>query len=261
MPFQLKHFASYGSSHPVPARIFLQMDDLLQATDLDEGRKERTREYLFRCSDQLVRAEQKKDAFLRSCASFMESVKSGRAFSTQPHAIEIHEPENLGDEYELFFIRLATALRMAVGAAGLILEGEPLKWRQFESKVKQRFPDEGHPVRMALSSHSGWTADLFEARGEIEHDPFLFQGFTIESGASDLVLELQPPRMASGESAIEAVRRLYQNGFAFAEDLVVCAIETRLPSFVMLIEVPETQRDKAKPVRFRLGLREGVLPP
>ncbi len=258
IPFQFKKFANYGSSHPAAARLLLQMGDLLGVSGVDETMRTKIKEYLFRCSDEMARAQHKRDAFLEKCKAFRGDVRVGRGIVMQQHAVQLREPEELSDDYQLFLIHLVIALRMALKAAGLILLGRPAGWQGIKQTVEARFPD-GHPLRELLRRHTSWSDALFEARGEIEHDPFVFEGFKVQPSLTG-VLQVVDPRMPDGSSAMDAIPRYYDDGFVFAEELVARAIESTFSHGLFLREIPEGQRDPAKPVRFVVTMPPGFFP-
>lgn len=253
--FQLKKFADYGSAHPAAARLFLQMDDLLGVTSFDAGTKDQIKQHLFRCADETVKAQRKKDAFLEKCRRFAEDMRAGRGIVAQTHVIELKEPEGLSDDFQLFLIHLTIALRMAIKAAAVVLIGRPGGWGVVKQTVEQRFPAD-HPIRELLAQHGSWTDSLFAARGEIEHDPFLFEGYKAEPSPTGL-LQLADPKMPDGSSAVDAVARYYADGFIFSEELVARALESTFSHGFTLGEIPEERRDPAKPIRFVVQLPPG----
>ncbi len=160
----------------------------------------------------------------------------------------------MADDYQLFLLRLVIALRMAVSAAGLILFGEILKWKALSKRVNEEFPTD-HPLVVTFKAHEQWTEDLFEFRGELEHDPYLFRGFTVQQDGA--ALKVVEPQLPDGASAVQAFPKYYDDGFAFAEHLIIGAIKTKLPQLVRLREIPEDQRDPSMPMRFALEI-EGL---
>lgn len=257
IPFQLKKFRDYGSSHPAAARLSLQMFDLLNGTPLAEDAKDQIRQHLFRCTDEMVQAQRKRDAFLEKCRRFADDVKAGRGVVAREHVLEIREPEDMTDDFQLFLIHLTIALRMAVKTAGIVLTGKPTGWPTLRQAIEQRFPND-HPLRELLQ-HAGWTDVLFAARGEIEHDPFMFEGFKVEPTSAG-ILQVSDPKMPDGSSAVEAVARYYDDGLVLMEELIVRTLESLYPAAFYLREIEENQRDPAKPVRFVMALRPGALP-
>lgn len=258
-PFQLKKFANYGSSHPAAARLFLQFADLLNMTDVSEEHHDQVSQHLFRAADEMVKTEERKNAFLEKCQRFHDDVREGRGIRAQQHTLELVEPEGLADDYQLFLIRLVIGLRMAIKAAKIILSlTEKRKWEDFTKEVDRSFGPE-HPLTEVIRRHEAWTNDLFGVRGDVEHDPYIFQGFKVlvsEAGVPQLI----DPQLPDGQPAPSALARYYEDGFTFAEELVVNAIKTRLPDFVVVREIPEEQRDPGKPIRYVLDLAPGTLP-
>lgn len=254
MPFQLKKLdMGVGGSHPAVARLVLGPADSMQMTNLTPELRDLIGRYLFRCMQEFVKIEKKREAFLAKCAAFHASVKEGKGVIAQSHAIELHEPEGLEDDYELFLLHLVLALRMAASAAGLILYGEPMKWPGLKKRLKAEQPNSA--VLRTMEAHEPWTSDLFDVRGEIEHDPYLFRGFTVQQDG--LTYKVVDPQLTDGTSAVQAFPKFYADGFACAEDLVIGAITTRLPDFVRLREIPEDQLDPSMPKRFALEIRPG----
>lgn len=254
MPFQVKKLdTGVGSSHPAVARLVLGPAELMQTTDLTPDRRDLIGRYLFRCMQEFVKTEKKLEAFLAKCAAFHASVKEGKGITAQPHALELQEPEGLEGDYELFLLHLVMAMRMAVSAAGLILYGEPMKWHGLKKRLKAEQPDSA--VFRTMEAHEPWTSDLFDVRGEIEHDPYLFRGFTVHQDG--LTYKVVDPQLPDGTSAAQTFPKFYADGFACAEDLVIGAITTRLPDFVRLREISEDQRDPSMPKRFALEIQVG----
>lgn len=238
----------FDGSHPVAGRIMWEMPELVDAADVPEPQKGQVRLHVLRGMEQFIKADERREAFLEKSQRIIARATSD---SYQPGsegmAVEV---AGMSDDYQLFLIALSIALRMAVKTAGIVVTGEPKAWPALVKHIEGNF-DRTHPLSTLIDRHREWTDDLFDVRGKVEHDAFIFEGFTVLRGANGAI-EISPPRMPDGTSMLEGVPRYWQQGFELFEELVARALETKLPANRRLREVREGARDANRPVRFAL---------
>lgn len=249
-PFQLKKVADVGTANPLVARLDTQMFDLVDALGLPKADRDTILEHTHVGSQWFLRAEQNKNEYALLSGRFMARAVTGTGIRVQGAALAILEPLNLGDYYQLFLIDLTIGLRLFFKAAGLVLTGRPIGWHDLKATVEQSFAH-GHPLRVLIDKHGGWSKTLYDDRGDVEHDPYMFTGFQVGTNPQGDHFLLRP-RGADGRPLEEIMETYFQDGFAFAEELVAFAIESQLPPGRQVIEIPEPQRNSRAPVRFQV---------
>lgn len=251
VPFQIKQVADVGTANPVVARLQLQMFDLVDTLGLPKAPRDGILEHTFIGSQWLIRAEKNMNEFTRLSSKFIRKAAEGSGVYFQGTTMPtVLEPLNLGDHYQLFLISPTIGLRLFFKAAGMILTGQSTGWHDLRTAIEQGFPH-GHPLRALLDRHGEWSKTLFEDRGNIEHDPYMFTGFRVGPDEQRRPLLFRPVD-ADGRPLEDVMQGYFEDGFIFAEELVVLAIESKLPAGKQLVEIPEPQRDPRAPIRFRV---------
>jgi hypothetical protein len=250
-PFQLKKFSDVGTGNSlIVARLNMQMFNLVDALGLAKSDRDPIVEHAFVGSQWFLRAEQNKREYKHRAGRFIARVAAGSGVRVQGPTLEVLEPLNLGDYYQLFLIELTIGLRLFFKAAGMILTGHPTGWQDLKRAIEQGFPL-GHPLRVLIAKHGQWSKVLYEDRGDVEHDPYMFSGFQVGADAQDNFLLFRPVG-EDGRPLEDIMETYFQDGFLFAEELVAFAIESRLPAGRQLVEIPEPQRNPQAPIRFEV---------
>lgn len=250
VPFQIKQAADVGTTNRVVARLQLQMFALVDALGLPKALRDGILEHTFVGSQWFIRAEKNKNEYVRLSDKFIRKAAEGSGVRFQGTTMPtVLEPLHLGDHYQLFLISLTIGLRLFFKATGMILTGQATGWHDLKTAVEQAFP-QGHPLRLLIDRHGGWSKTLFEDRGDIEHDPYMFTGFRVGPDKDRRPILFQPVGV-DGRPLEVVMEGYFRDGFVFAEELVVLAIKSRLPAGRQLVEIPEPQRDPRAPIRFR----------
>ncbi len=249
-PFQLKQLANVGTTNPIVARLQMQMFHLVDALGFAKPARDALLEHTVVGSRWFLRAEQNRNEYAHLSRRFIARAAEGGGVRVQGAALLLLEPLNLGDHYQLFLINLTIGLRLFFKAAGMILSGNPTGWHDLKTKIEQTF-HQGHPLRVLIDKHGQWSKILYDDRGDVEHDPYMFTGFRVGTDQHDNPLLFRP--VGEDGRALEDVMEGYlKDGFLFAEELVALAIESKLPSGRQLVEIPEPQRDPRAPIRFQV---------
>lgn len=251
VPFQIKPVGDVGTANPIVARLQMQVFDLVDALGLAKAERDGILEHTFVGSQWFVRAEKNKNEFVRLSHKFIGKAAEGSGVrfhgTTMPVVLE---PLNLGDHYQLFLISLTVGLRLFFKATGIVLTGRATGWHDLKTSIEQGFA-QGHPLRVLLDNHERWSKTLFEDRGDIEHDPYMFTGFRVGPDAEGRPILFRPVG-ADGRPLEDVMEGYLKDGLLFAEELVAHTIKSRLPAGRRWIEIPEPQRNPRAPIRFRI---------
>ncbi len=224
-PFQMKQFANVGTTNPIVARLQMQMFDLVDALGLAKAARDAILEHTFVGSQWFVRAEQNKNEFIRLSRRFIGRAGEGSAVRVQGKVLVVLEPLNLGDYYQLFLINLTIGLRLFFKAAGMVLTGHPTGWHDLKTAIEQGFA-QSHPLRVLIDKHGQWSKTLYDDRGDVEHDPYMFTGFRVGPDGQGNYLLFRP--VGAKDQPLEDIMETYfRDGFTFAEEIVVLTIESR----------------------------------
>ncbi len=133
----------------------------------------------------------------------------------------------------------------------MVLTGHPTGWHDLKTAIGQGFA-QGHPLRVLIDKHGQWSKTLYDDRGDVEHDPYMFSGFRVGTDEQGNHRLLRP--MGANDQPPEDIMETYfRDGFTFAEELFVLAIQPQLPAGRLLVDIPEPQRDPQAPVRFKVS--------
>jgi len=100
-------------------------------------------------------------------------------------------------------------------------------------------------------------------RNEYEHPksskPFV-RGFNI-TPIKDKKYLVDMPKFFNDIQILSGLEVYSHNLLTFSEEMIALTLTNHFPNPITLYEVPEDQRAKDCPIRFRIGLKEGVTLP
>ena len=97
-----------------------------------------------------------------------------------------------------------------------------------------------------LQETRNWSEPLISIRNDL-HEGWLLPKFAYKE--TDGRIEIQEPQIL-GQTASEFVNRMTDRVCCFAEDVLVCALQARMPSGFSVAEIPLPERKPECPIRF-----------
>lgn len=255
-PFSWIKISNYGTSNPIVARTSYQSQQLLNLYAFDkEFEKERSK-VMWEIQQRLVACYDMSSSMIKEIESskltFKEKAKNDPSF--HPWIM------NIDTRLESFLQSAKLGLRDIGGILKLFF-GEDfghyyhkaLEW------AEKQFTNID-PLTKTIRKHSAWIAEIIDMRNAVEHPADRTRGrlhienFRLNRGNSKIKLN-EPVWWLTNEQAslvandlpaiVDCLLRL-------SEELYVTAlIKQDTPIAVMIEEIPEKQRDKSAPVRFR----------
>jgi len=255
-PFTFVKVSDYGTSNSIVARTFYQSQQLLKLYAFDKEFEKHNSEVMWEIQRQLLNCYEKSSSIINeienSKLAFKEKVKNDLSF--HPWIM------NLDTRLESFFQSAKLGLRNIGGILKLFF-GEDfvhfyhkaLKW------AKEQF-GEDDPLTKTLNSHSKWIVEVIDIRNAIEHPKekqrgrFHVDNFRIRRCDSRVELAEplwwltdDPPYIVSAVLPI-----IVEQLLRLSEELYVTSlIKQKTPILVEIKEIPEDNRDKSAPMRFR----------
>lgn len=259
-PFTFVKVSDHGTSNPIVARTFYQSQQLLNLYAFDKEFEKQNSEVMWEIQRQLLDCYEKSSSMIKeienSKLEFKEKVKNDLSF--HPWIMD------LDTRLESFFQSAKLGLRN-IGGIFKLFFGEDfghfyhkaVKW------AKEQF-GEDDPLTKTLNIHSKWIVEVIDIRNAIEHPNekprgrFHVDNFRIRHRNSRV--ELSEPLWWLTDDAPHIVSVvlpiIVEQLIRLSEELYVTSlIKQKTPIAVEIKEIPEENRDKSAPMRFRaIGL-------
>lgn len=269
MQFQIQKIHDEGSSEPFIARLWLGIleirDQVLQFRydDMASARNAFDRDYqpvldsleILRTAARNIR---------KLIDEHCRKVEAGEIVSFQPNAIAISESiETLLRDMVSTFLNAGT--RALKGMQPLLERFQISIGCLFmkEANFQKGLDDlraKGHiPVADYLSSvRTAWSEPLITRRNALEHEGWRPSPvkYRVDGGR---VVMIEPD--IDGLPTSEYADKMTKRTINFVEDILAYAFSTMLPTPVIMVEEPVTERDSTRPTRFQLNLIGGDKTP
>ncbi len=274
MTFRIQQLSDYGTANPIVARLSLQTKELLQFYNLSDKQKEEVFGLMFlsiqpklmtcfRIMEQLtkeVREQQKKIDEVG-----LEFQAHGRAY-TLPSILDLQH------RTETFLYNAKSVLRDLTDIFSILFSMDFKKEARFDKVLKwsmKRFGAEDPLTKMLGDDESTWIKKIIKMRNAVEH-PGGHSGFlhvenfnSIEKEKAVLVIE--PEWYLNNEEKVPIVYEMaamVNNLLTFCEETLILCLEKFNKGFpIVIVEIPEKERDEACPIRFRMTIDQTKLKP
>jgi hypothetical protein len=163
------------------------------------------------------------------------------------------------DNSRIFLKFAKQALQQLAKALGILLEKDfnGPHFHKVLERSKERL-GENHIVTKLLNEDQGWLQEINTIRNEDEHPQFdkpFASGFSI-SRMQDGKFLVNVPRFFNDTPVLNRLEVYSHNLLTFTEELIAHTLEEFFPGMVRVYDIPEDQRNRSNPIRYRLGLRE-----
>lgn len=272
-PFIIQKISNYGTSHPVVARLMCQTMELLKWTTLDQKSRDDAatiyvglKDRLLKCLEVLGRLQESFNDALK-VAREQQEVNAGKV-NALPFLI------GLEGETDTFLYETKNFLRDSVRVLNVFYGtnfSDASEW--FDSKgktagkisewMKKTFGENDYFVKMMFED-AFWIEELIRKRNAVEHPGGHNGTLHRKNFAVGKDGKLIPPiwyRDTNEPTQILSDIEVYcHNLLTFAEELITvgCIVRNFNSPLVTLVEIPETDRRKECPERFRVTLKQGL---
>lgn len=265
MTFIIQKLANEGSSEPYYARLWIGIFELRdQVIQFVDGHDIESKRAAF---DELYHpALEATGACREACQKILASVQEHRtklqeanSIKRQPHGIEVPESVQkiLSDNIRSFLVNGVIAIKQCQDVLrlfGIDFGCLFTKQSNFEKGI-EALKAAGHTqlVNFLVETRNKWSEALIKRRDELEHNGWTLPDCNYKVAANHAVELIEPE--VDGVPISAYVQRMVNRVISFVENSIVYGIQSLLPNFIMVVEIPNSERDPDKPVRFRVTLR------
>jgi len=260
--FVFQPYLSRGSSTPCIARTMLQTTELVQAFPISEDTRKALAGVSHSVMLKLVACLDSSEPVLQQVAQGKAQLDSGEMpVSTGGAALQLPAVLDLRARVEGFLYNCKLALREI---AGLF---EPFYGQRFDHRYQritvwaaEAFGADDPLVRL-LAEDAPWIERVIGMRNAVDHPgssdgTLVVENFRIIDSVPPVISEPSWHRDAEAPVPIaDDIEAIQHNLLTLYEDILVDLLLRTAPNVPFSIyEIPEAERDPAKPIRLRVGL-------
>jgi hypothetical protein len=263
MIFIIQKIADEGSSEPYYARLWIGIFELLdQAIQFADGDGIELRRTQF---DELYHPVLEATGACReACQKILASInehqhKLQEVVKRQPHALEIPESVQkiLANNIRSFLVNGAISIKRCqdvVRLFGIDIGCLFTKQHNFEKGIGAiRTAGHNKLADFLIETRTKWSETLIKRRDELEHNGWTLPNCNYKIAANNTVDLIEPE--VDGEPISAYIQRMLNRITSFVENCIIYSIQSSLPNFIVVVEIPRSERDADKPMRFRVSLR------
>lgn len=252
------------SKTPLFERIALQFRDIANLIMLDKASQERAVTSLIEISLDLSKAEEAFFDYLETENKAVSQYESSQGIALQTSAVVYKNPTLiLKDIAEKILIRLIIAYRKLPEVISIV-RGETFKpGKTFVNDLANLLPAD-HPDRKSFQYDNTWIKELYDLRGDIEHNRWEILPFDIHQSGGGATCRVERCRIAvksQGEKPITLAAYIdvtLHNMVTFIEEMVALAMGDKMRYPARLVMLPETERPKRNHYRYVADLAPEV---
>ncbi len=229
-PFVVEHYADFGTSEPWVTRLMLGLPEIVFVVPAFVDTREKFLLEIGEVFEVLGMAFEKLRTLRRYGAEGAPVIETNEAFEAL-----------YGHLWRAHHDRFPSAMRV-LGLDIDFLYGNDKKFERGARRLLAQRPELGDLVELMRRDRAE-----FESRFAAYRNKYLEH----RKGRANLQLRDEFHRLESAEL-------MFENVWQAMEDYVVLCAKVHMPPGIQVIEIPENERDPARPMRFRLAME---LPP
>jgi hypothetical protein len=241
---------------PLFERVALQFNDIVNLLNIDKGRQEKVVASLIDIALDLSRAEEKLLDYIESENAAVSHYEEADGIARQKNAMVYKNPTLfLKDTAEEIIIRIVIAYRKLPEVISTVRGKTFRPGKTFISDLAELLPAD-HPDRKSFDYDNNWIKELYDFRGDIEHERWEILPFDVHQGAEGMrckVDRCQVLAHSQGKNPISLADYLnvtLYNMVTFVEETVVLAMVDQMRYSARIVSLPETERPKRNYYRF-----------
>jgi hypothetical protein len=264
MVFRIQQISDYGTANSIVARLSLQTQDFLAFYNLTDKQKEEVFALFFsslqpklmscfRITEQLTKEVREHQTKING---------AGVEFQPQGNVYTLPSILDLQNRAETFLYNGKSVLRDLTDIFSILFSKDFKKEARFDKVLKWARKEFGpdDPLTRMLEDDVTWIKKLVSMRNAVEH-PGGYSGIlhienfdSIEGVGKVLVVE--PLWHLNTEKRVPIVHEMdafVTNLLTFCEEILVHSLEKFKKGFpIMIVEIPEKERDPQCPKRFKM---------
>jgi len=269
MAFRIQQISDYGTANPIVARLSLQTKELLQFYKISKKQKEDLFGVMFSdVQPKIMACFRIKEQLTKEIRAHQKKIdEKGLEFQAQGRAYTLPSILDLRLHAETFLYNAKSALRDFTTVFLILFSKDFQKEARFDKVLKwarQQFGSADPLTTMVEEDQATWIAKIVKMRNAVEHPGghsgiLRIENFTAtENGKTVFVTE--PVWYLNSEVKVPIANEMdvmVTNLLTFCEETLVLCLEKFKSGFpIALAEIPESERDPACPMRFRVVLNK-----
>lgn len=245
---------------PLFERTALQFKDIIGFLKHNKETNEKIMSVLIDIALDLSKAEEGYLDYIDMESEAALKYEKNEGVSQQVNAFVYKNPTIAVKEIaERVLIRLIIAYRKLPEAISLIRGNTFKPGKKFIQDLADLLPKD-HPDRTSFEYDNNWIKELYDLRGDIEHERWEVIPFEVEQSDQGNSCHVKPCRVAvksQGENPINLVSYLavtFCNMVTFIEDMVALALADKMSYPVRLVTLPESEQAKHRHFKYVVDL-------
>lgn len=271
MKFRIQKIADEGTSELFYARLWLGVLELrdealrakLKSNEIDEARCDFDVSYKP-ILDAMGASRTAMKNIQQLILDHQRKVSEGEIILFQTNAFQISESIDnaLRDEIATFLVNGLIAMKRTqkvIEQFGINIGCLFTKQANFEKGISE-LKVQGHSslAEFLYDVRSAWSENFINGRNSLEHDGWVLPPVKYRVVAAQKVEIIEP--QIDGIPVSRYSKEMLNRIISFVENVIVYAFKSTTESPLVIVEIPDTQRDAACPKRFCLDLkRPGIL--
>lgn len=259
MQWKLQKDMDVGTANPIVARMSIGLFEIIEFSHIPKEKKEELKSNCFDIMKLLILAEKTAIPIIEEIAKIMEDIKKN-GIKTQSNGRCINVPSATSIGGSRAFIKYAKQVLQKVAENINIIFNKNYKGPHFH-KIRDDFVSEfgkEFVVTRLLIEDQSWIKKIIDLRNEDEHPetgkPYC-NNFDVNQN-KDGIFIITLPTFFEGTQIANALEVYSHNLLTFAEEITVHSLERFFPNIATIYEIPETERNPASPIRFRIVLKK-----
>jgi hypothetical protein len=248
------------SKTPLFERVALQFQDILGFLDLNKDAKQEAVDTLIEIALDLSKAEEAFLDYVETEIAAVSLYQGATAVIPQKNALVYEDPTlRLTEIAERILIRIIIAYRRLPEVISLIRGATFTAGKAFVADLANLLPVD-HPDRESFECDNQWIKELYDLRGDIEHERWEVLPFEVNEAEDRTSYHVERCRVvvkSQGEKPIAVASYLdvtLYNMIGFIEDAVALASMDKMPYPTRIVSVPDAQRPQRRHFKYVVGL-------
>jgi hypothetical protein len=267
MMFRIQQFSDYGTANPIVARLSLQTQDLLRFYKLTDNQKEEVFVFFSSLQPKLMTCSRIMEQLTKEVKERQKKIdEAGVEFQPQGSAYTLPSILDLQNRTETFLYNGKSVLRDLTDIFSILFSKDFKKEARFDKVLKWAKKEFGPDDRLTkmLKDHAAWIKKIVSMRNAVEHPGGYSGVLHIENFSSieqeKKVLVIEPLWYLNAEQKVPIIYEMdafVNNLLTFCEEILVLSLEKfqkGLP--ILIVEIPEKERDPECPKRFKMSMDE-----
>jgi len=252
---KITKISNKGISDPAVGRIYFQFIEMLKTNtiELENRPLENFENILFNLMQDFLKLEKCVENYLRIEKEAVLKIKNGKV-KIEGNSIKYDNPTpKLKENFEHFLIRSVMILRKLIKMANIIFETEFKGGKEFNNYIKEKFGKDDNLVKY-VNSNSKWIKELYDDRGNVEHEELDISDFDIEVCENGSIDPILPMFISKNIPTRIYLTKKFTLLFNYIETMIAFLLNKKVKSPLKIVYIKKEERVKYNNFKYKLGI-------